>query len=86
MDDDLVGKVLLQDGLIVSTLIMVVMTIAMMVKMMNFITRTNMSLIEDDDDNDDDDDIRRRVQSKEWSALLLKLPSPQSLQHSLVSS
>ena len=48
----------------VSTLIMVVMTIAMMVKMMNFITRTNMSLIEDDDDNDDDDDIRREYSQR----------------------
>ena len=50
--------------LTVSTLIMVVMTIAMMVKIMNFIMRTKKNLIEDHDD--DDDDIRRRVQSKEW--------------------
>ena len=63
--------------LTVSTMILVVMKIVMMVMMMNLITRMNMNVIKDN--HDDDDDIRQRVNSKEWSALLLKLPSPSPL-------
>ena len=70
--------------LTVSTMIMVVMTIVMMVIMMNIITRTNMNVIKDN--HDDDEDIKRRVNSKEWPVSLLKLPSLQSLHHSLVPS